>query len=128
MTDAIQFLRIADLHISNADFEGASDVLALLRIVTGVMRPTGAGKYPDSVFDAVRQLSPLDGAAVALRLAADSINTNDEVSVGAREFADMYALVVGSMASGSIAALADRIVRQKKSESRDDCCRGGHNN
>jgi hypothetical protein len=128
MTDALQLLRIADHHISNADFEGASDVLALLRIVTGVIRPTGAGKFPDSVFNAVRQLSPLDGAAVALRLAADSINTNDEVSVGVREFADMYALVVGSMASGSVAALVDRIVRQKKSESPGECCRGGENN
>jgi hypothetical protein len=28
MTDALQLLRIADHHISNADFEGASDVPA----------------------------------------------------------------------------------------------------
>jgi hypothetical protein len=125
MTDALRLLRIADHHISRADFEGASDVLALLRIVTAAMRPTGAGKFADSVLDAVRQLSPLDGAAVALRMAADSINTNDEVSVGVREFADMYALVVGSMARGSVAALVDRIVRPQKGESRGDCCRGG---
>ena len=29
MSDALQLFRIADHHISNADFEGASDVLAL---------------------------------------------------------------------------------------------------
>jgi hypothetical protein len=89
------------------------------------MRLTGARKFPDAVVDAVHRLPPLDGAAVALRLAADSIYTNDEVSVGAREFADMYALVVGSMASGSIAALVDRIVLQWKSEPRGQLPRLG---
>ena len=120
MPDALQLFRIADHHLSNADFEGAPDVLALLRIVIGAMRPTGARKLPDSVFDAVRQLPPIDGAAVALRLAADSITTVDDVSVGAREFADMYALVVGAIASDSVRVLADRVVR--RNAKRGECC------
>lgn len=121
-SDTLQLFRIADHHLSKADFDGASDVLALLRIVAGAIRPKAPGKFPDSVFDAVRKLSPVDGAAVALRMAADSIFTNDGVSVGVREFADMYALVVGSIAIGSVAALIDQIL--KKFDRRGDCCRG----